>query len=216
MRRRKKNLPTRRRRALRWITALVLVVMVGHLTGVYCLTPERALRKAEQEHFCGRTEWLCRLPEIPEASRERDLRLSGGEHALVLGEYVFTWSRGWRTLGSLVLEREIERPFSANLYDGLIAVGTGNYTRYFYVYGALESPDTAQLEIVLDAREGGYDQTVRLTEADYITTEDGERFFLCALEPEENLYSYACYITAFDAEGAELGTLQAAGIPRWE
>ena len=216
MRRRKKNLPTRRRRALRWIAALVLMAVVGHLTGVYCLTPERALRKAEQEHFCGRTEWLCRLPEIPDASRERDLRLSGGEHALVLGEYAFTWSRGWQSHFSLVLEREIERPFSADIYDQALSVGTEDYTRYFYIYGALESPDTAQLEIVFDAQEGGYDQIVRLTEADYITTADGERFFLCALEPEENLYSYACYITAFDAQGAELGTLQAAGLPRWE
>lgn len=216
MKRRKKPLTTRRRRALRWMAALALVVAVGHLTGVYCLTPERALRKAEQESNCGRTEWLCRLPEIPEAPRERDLRLSAGEHALVLGEYAFTWNRGWQTLFSFVLEREPERPFSADIYDRSFSVGTEDYTRYFYIYGALESSDTAQLEIVFDAQEGGYDQTVRLTEADYITTADGERFFLCALEPEENLYSYACYITAFDAEGAELGTLQAVGLPRWE
>lgn len=216
MKRRKKSLTTRRRRALRWITALVLVVVVGHLTGVYCLTPERALRNLEQESFCGRTEWLSRLPEIPGTSRERELLLSAGEHALVLGEYAFTWNRGWQTYFSVVLEREPERPFSADLYDQTLSVGTENYTRYFYIYGALESADTAQLEIMFDAQEGGYDQTVRLTEADYITTGDGERFFLCALEPEENLYSYACYITAFDVEGAELGTLQAAGIPRWE
>lgn len=216
MRRRKKNLPTRRRRALRWIAALVLMAAVGHLTGVYCLTPERALRKAEQEHFCGRTEWLCRLPEIPDASQERDLRLSAGEHALILGEYAFTWSRGWQSYFYQVLEREIERPFSADLYDRFCFDDTGNYTRYFYIYGALESPNTAQLEIVFDAQEGGRDQTVRLTEADYITTADGERFFLCALEPEENLYSYACSITAFDAQGEELGKFQAAGIPHWE
>ena len=154
MKRRKKRLTTRKRSALGWITALVLVVTAGHLSGVYCLTPGRALRNLEQENFCGRTEWLCRLPEIPDASRERDLRLSAGEHALILGEYAFTWSRGWQSYFSLVLEREIERPFSADIYDQALSVGTEDYTRYFYIYGALESPDTAQLEIVFDAREG--------------------------------------------------------------
>ena len=63
MKRRKKRLTTRTRSALGWITALVLVVTAGHLSGVYCLTPGRALRNLEQENFCGRTEWLCRLAE---------------------------------------------------------------------------------------------------------------------------------------------------------
>ncbi|MEI3306969.1 MAG: hypothetical protein V8R40_13705 [Dysosmobacter sp.] len=74
----------------------------------------------------------------------------------------------------------------------------------------------AELEITFDAQEGGTDQTVRLTKADWFTTDSGERFFLCALEPEEELYSYACCITAYDANGGELGTFQAAGIPHWE
>lgn len=212
----KKKQISRRRRALRWMAALAAALAAGLLSGVYCLTPTCALREVEQAYLCGRTEWLCRLPGIPGASRESDLRLSAGEHALILGEYAFTWNRGWQTSFSFVMEREPERPFSADIYDRALSVGTENYTRYFYIYGALESPDAVQLEIDFVAREGGYDQTVRLTGADYVTTEDGERFFFCALSPEENLYSYACYITAFDAEGTELGTLQAAGIPRWE
>ena len=60
MKRHKKRLTTRKRSALGWITALVLVVTAGHLSGVYCLTPGRALRNLEQENFCGRT---CSLSE---------------------------------------------------------------------------------------------------------------------------------------------------------
>ena len=113
MKRRKKRLTTRKRSALGWITALVLVVTAGHLSGVYCLTPGRALRNLEQENFCGRTEWLCRLAEPSGANR--DLRLSAGEHAVILGEYRFSWDRGWQTMRSSVLARDAERPFSAGL-----------------------------------------------------------------------------------------------------
>ena len=202
MKRRKKRLTTRKRSALGWITALVLVVTAGHLSGVYCLTPGRALRDLEQENFCGRTEWLCRLAE-PSGANRRDLRLSAGEHAVILGEYRFSWDRGWQIPDSSVLAREPERPFSAGLNDWTTARDTGVYIRHFFIYGVLESTEVA-------------DQTVRLTKADWFTTESGERFFLCALEPEEELYSYACCITAYDASGGELGTFQAAGIPHWE
>ena len=215
MKRRKKRLTTRKRSALGWITALVLVVTAGHLSGVYCLTPGRALRDLEQENFCGRTEWLCRLAE-PSGANRRDLRLSAGEHAVILGEYRFSWDRGWQIPDSSVLAREPERPFSAGLNDWTTARDTGVYIRHFFIYGVLESTEVAELEITFDAREGGTDQTVRLTKADWFTTESGERFFLRALEPEEELYSYACCITAYDASGGELGTFQAAGIPHWE
>lgn len=215
MKRRKKRLTTRKRSALGWITALVLVVTAGHLSGVYCLTPGRALRNLEQETFCGRTEWLCRLAE-PSGANRRDLRLSAGEHAVILGEYRFSWDRGWKISDSSVLVREPERPFSAGLNDWTTARDTGVYIRHFFIYGVLESAEAAELEITFDAQEGGTDQTVRLTKADWITAGSGEHFFLCALEPEKDLYSYACYITAYDANGSELGTLQAADIPRWE
>lgn len=217
MKRRKKRLTTRKRSALGWITALVLVVTAGHLSGVYCLTPGRALRNLEQENFCGRTEWLCRLGEPSGANR--DLRLSAGEHAVILGEYRFSWDRGWQTMRSSVLARDAERPFSAGLdfWTDIRDPGVhGTYIRYFFIYGVLESTEVAELEITFDAQEGGTDQTVRLTKADWFTTESGERFFLCALEPEEDLYSYACCITAYDANGGELGTFQAVGIPHWE
>ena len=215
MKRHKKRLTTRKRSALGWITALVLVVTAGHLSGVYCLTPGRALRNLEQENFCGRTEWLCRLAE-PSGANRRDLRLSAGEHVVILGEYRFSWDRGWQIPDSSMLAREPERPFSAGPNDWTTARDTGVYIRHFFIYGVLESTEVAELEITFDAQEGGTDQTVRLTKADWFTTDSGERFFLCALEPEEELYSYACYITAYDANGGELGTFQAAGIPHWE
>ena len=56
----RKQLPTRRRRALRWIAALALLVLGCHLLGAYCLTPGRALRKLEQTRHTGETEFLWR------------------------------------------------------------------------------------------------------------------------------------------------------------
>ena len=114
------------------------------------------------------------------------------------------------------LEDVTVRVYQAGLNDWTTARDTGVYIRHFFIYGVLESTEVAELEITFDAQEGGTDQTVRLTKADWFTTDSGERFFLCALEPEEELYSYACYITAYDANGGELGTFQAAGIPHWE
>ena len=219
MKRRKKRLTTRKRSALGWITALVLVVTAGHLWGLYCLTPGRALRKVEQESNCGRTEWI--YEDTDPAGLDRGtLRLSGGDHAAVLGVYRFSWQEGWESRTVEVLEREPQRPFTARLFSGWSSSeGAESYvrfTRYFYIFGTLEFPETAELEVTFDAQEGGTDQTVRLTEADWITNQAGDRFFLCALEPEEDLHSYACCITAYDANGGELGTFQAAGIPHWE
>ena len=219
MKRRKKPLPTRRRRALRWMAALALVVIMGHLTGAYCLTPGRALRKVEQESNCGRTEWI--YEDADPAGLDRGtLRLSGGDHAAVLGVYRFSWQKGWESRMVEVLEREPERPFTARLFSGWSSTeDTESYvkfTRYFYIFGALEFPETAELEITFDAGEGGHDQTVRLTGADWITNQAGDRFFLCALEPEEDIFSYGCSVTAYDAGGAELGTFWVTGDPRWE
>lgn len=215
--RRRKAASTRRRRALRWLAALGLLVAASHLLGAYCLTPGRVLREAEQEHFCGRTEWLCTLTDLP-GREDESLRLSGGERAATLGLYDFSWERGWYASTIAVLEREPERPFAAYLYSGWAFVDpeTRMRTKYFYLFGALGSPEVARLEVDFDAGEGGHDQTAALTEEDWITDETGDRFFLCPLEPEEELWSWRCSVTAYDAEGAALGTFWVTGDPRWD
>ena len=163
----RRSIPTRRRRALRWLAVLGVLLAVSHLLGVYCLTPGRVLRRAEQEQFCGRTEWLCTLTDLPGREHE-SLRLSGGERAVTLGLYNFFWRRGWYASTIAVLEREPERPFAAYLYSGWSSTDpeTRVMTKYFYLFGALESPEVSRLEIVFDAGEGGHDQTAVLTAAE--------------------------------------------------
>ena len=215
--RRRKSIPTRRRRALRWLAVLGVLLAASHLLGVYCLTPGRVLRRAEQEHFCGRTEWLRTLTDLP-GREEGSLRLSGGKRAVTLGLYDFSWQRGWYASTIAVLEREQERPFAAYLYSGWSSTDpeTRVMSKYFYLFGALESPVVARLEIAFDAGEGGHDQTAVLTGTDWITDETGDRFFLCPLEPEVDLWSWKCSVTAYDADGTDLGTFWATGEPRWE
>ena len=54
MKLRKKRLPSRRRRALRWLAALVLLAGLCHWTGIYPLTPDRSLRRQERYFAAGR------------------------------------------------------------------------------------------------------------------------------------------------------------------
>lgn len=49
----KRRIATRKRSALRWLTALCLLVLACHLTGLYGLTPRSALRRQGQCFFTG-------------------------------------------------------------------------------------------------------------------------------------------------------------------
>ena len=214
----RKQLPTRCRRALLWMAALMVLVLACHLLGAYCLTPERVLRKLEQVRHTGETEFLWR-DDAPEGWDKGSLRLSGGDHAAILCLYQFYWSGGWKSGSTDYAERRADQPFSAAHYQGW-----GRYDRdweknvdYHYVFGAVEDPGVTELVIFFDAIEGGFDQTVRLTEANWIRNDSGDRFFLCALEPEVGNHSRACSVVGCYADGTMTKRLQLMGSePRWE
>ena len=215
---RRKQLPTRRRRALRWMAALAVLVLSCHLLGAYCLTPERVLRKLEQSRHTGATEFLWR-EDAPEGMEKGSLRLAGGDHAAILCLYRFYWSGGWRSGATDYAERQADQPFSAAHYQGWGKVDRipANDIDYHYVFGAVEDPGITELIIEFDAIEGGHDQTARLTAADWILNEDGDRFFLCALEPQIWNYSRACSVVGVYEDGSMTKRLQLMGSePRWE
>lgn len=214
----RKQLPTRRRRALRWLAALVVLVLGCHLLGTYCLTPERVLRKLEQRRHTGETEFLWR-DDAPMGMEKGSLRLSGSDHAAILCLYRFYWNGGWRAGSTDYAERRADQPFSAAHYQGWGKVDRipANDIDYHYVFGAVEDPAITELIIEFDAIEGGHDQTARLTAADWILNEDGDRFFLCALEPEVGNYSRACSVVGVYEDGSLTKRLQLMGSePKWE
>lgn len=214
----RKQLPTRRRRALRWLAALVVLVLGCHLLGTYCLTPERVLRKLEQRRHTGETEFLWR-DDAPMGMEKGSLRLSGSDHAVILCLYRFYWNGGWRAGSTDYAERRADQPFSAAHYQGWGKVDRipANDIDYHYVFGAVEDPAITELIIEFDAIEGGHDQTARLTAADWILNEDGDRFFLCALEPEVGNYSRACSVVGVYEDGSLTKRLQLMGSePKWE
>lgn len=214
----RKQLPTRRRRALRWIAALALLVLGCHLLGAYCLTPERALRKLGQTRHTGETEFLWR-DDAPEGMEKGSLRLSGGDYAAILCLYRFYWSGGWRSGATDYAERRADQPFSAAHYKGWSQYDRDWTQRidYHYVFGAVEDSNITELVIDFDAIEGGHDQTARLTEKDWIWNDSGDRFFICALEPQIGNQSRACSVVGVYEDGSLTKRLQLMGSePRWE
>lgn len=202
----KRRMRTRKRTALHWLAALCLLITACHVLGLYCLTPERVLRRSEQAFFAGETVFLERV-ENPFSGP--DLRLSGGPEAVILGEYGFSWQKGWYAEASVVGEREHDAPFTAKSYGvSHRDQQTNTYTNYPYVFGCLEDPAVTELEILFHAERGGYDQTARLTAEDWIVDENGDRFFLCALEPEVDCWEHSYTVTGFLADGTIAGTLQ--------
>ena len=215
MRMRRKKSPTRRRGALTWLAGLAVLTAACHFLGVYCLTPERALKRLETAEFTGPTEFLQRVAQPPGIPQGRgELRLAGGADALFLARYRLQWNRGWATDLVEVAERDHDRPFTADYYD---MWSSGDWTEespkmdYPYIYGCVESAEVEKLVIQFDALEGGHSQTVELTAADWIAGEDGGRFFLCQLEPEIDNTSRQCSVTGYYADGAATKTLYLLG-----
>lgn len=205
---RKKKMLSRKRAALRWLAALCLLLAACHLLELYCLTPGRALRRVERSLLTGRTSFLA---STEDPISRNDLRLSGGPETVILSGYGFSWREGWYTEYSTVVERMHDFPFSVGFYQRLLyREDQQTYTRtdYSYIFGCLEDPAVTELEIVFSAVRGGHDQTVRLTSGDWIAGENGDRFFLCALEPQVDCWEHSCSVTGYLADGT------AAGPPR--
>lgn len=210
---RKRPMLVRRRAALRWLAALCLLAAASHVLGWYCMTPKRALRSMERTFFTEQTEFLARV-ELPYFNQE--LRLSGGPDVTLLAGYSFSWRSGWQGSDMVILERQRDWPFTAEWY-GRMAVRDHVYTKYSYIFGYVEDPAVAEMEIAYTAIRGGHDQTARLTAGDWIAGENGRRYFLYAMEPEEESWERRCSVTGYLADGTAAGTLQImGGSPYWE
>lgn len=210
MKRRRRTL-SRKRQALRWVAALVLLVWLSHTTGAYCLTPARVLRSLERDQLTGETEFLAQLP-APEP-RKGTVRLSGGEHAAILATYHWNWKMGWYANLTGYVERKEDWPINA----GFLNSWSYNDARTYYIFGSVEEPEVTTLEIYFDASDDTLDQTVLLTEEDWIKSDPGNRFFLCEIKPGYRVRSLDCSVKGYRADGTSVGVLGLTPVnPQWE
>lgn len=208
----KKRVVSRKRQALRWTAVLVLLVWLSHTTGAYCLTPTRVLRSLEREQLTGETEFLAQI-DLPE-EREGTMRLAGGDHAVILARYQWSLRDGWNANLPHHIERQSEWPFNAMCYYAPYDASAG---RVYYIFGSVEDPEVVELEIFFDASSDPLDQTVYLTEDDWIRDDRGNCFFLCEIRPGQRVMTLDCSVRGYRADGTTVGMLELLPlIPRWE
>ena len=179
MKLRKKRLPTRRRRALRWLAALVLLVGACHWLDIYSLTPDRALRRQERYFAAGRTELDASIRDVYRSGPGIGiLTASQNDDVLLMGLSHWSLWEGWVPGFAWPVERT----------DGAVDVFAVYYSWEFSpdstpyaVYGCVNDPRVTAVELTLLDWNGAWTDTL---ETEIQTAEDGHRFFFRTFEAE--------------------------------
>ena len=179
MKLRKKRLPTRRRRALRWLAALVLLVGACHYLDIYRLTPDRALRRQEQYFATGRTE----LDAVVRDTYRTDsgvgiLTASQNDEVLLMGLSHWSLFEGWMPGFAWPVERT---DGAVDVYAAYYSWESGSNCNPYAVYGCVNDPRVTTVELTVRDWEGAGEYTL---ETEIRTAEDGHRFFFRTFEAE--------------------------------
>ena len=142
----KKRLPSRRRRALHWMAALGLLLAGNCLLGLYCITPQQALRQTERRYGVVPAE-LLKTMETPLAEDPglRRWQLSANDGELLLSSCRFEPLRGW-TCQIETLLRDADTPLSAGIGSYCNETGHGYETGYVF-FGVVRDPEIAAVEV---------------------------------------------------------------------
>lgn len=207
---RKKKVPTRKRRAFRWLCAAVLLVLVNNiLHDTYYVLPIQNLWKQEEILGCGRTDVLRRTWD-PAA---KDLiYLSANEKAVILlGESLGL--SGWNTDNwgyldctdaenswgntSVFDENTNKWKFlnytgGGNVQGNICIFGRNTKAPVWYAYGLVDDPAVTEIRLsvrfaVLDTGDHSYQEAKTSsvsTTADDWFWQDGKRYFLLRNELE--------------------------------
>lgn len=187
----KRSLPTRRRRALGWLTALCLVILGNHILGLYRVTPGQALRQMERQYGLASMKiWTTVETPQAETAELRNWILSCSDSYLMLGSLRFDIRQGW-TCQPVTLLRDTDVPVSAGLGGYCNEVERGYESGYLF-FGSVRDPDIAEVEIA--ARHSSLTETkmgvemvdfpwqrARVSAGD-METEAGRRVFLAVLD----------------------------------
>lgn len=181
MKLRKKRLPSRRRRALRWLAALVLLAGLCHWTGIYPLTPDRALRRQERYFAAGRTEAdvVLRDPYLQESGVGL-VTASRNETAVMLGLRRWSLLSGWQQGFAWTVGR------GGGTVDTVAGYYSWDPEESFYpyvVYGCVNDPRVTAVKLTVREQtlEGDFLREYEL-EPEICTADDGQRYFLETFE----------------------------------
>lgn len=183
--RRRKRLPTRRRRAVGCaVAALVLLILVQNLLHTGLLLPIQAIRLRERQDGVQGARVLRRQWE-PDLYRTALFYLTANDRLLVLSDTCLS-AQGWRPGYTALLDCAEDKPLHAMERIILLDAGEEAENRYygthFFFYGRVDDPAIETVEIQLkmppEAAEeegvsGGY---LSLTAS--IFQRDGRRYFL--------------------------------------
>lgn len=208
----KKKTLTRKKIALRWLLAAAALGALAWALVPWALNPEAAHRQTVKRQLAGEMEIVYKM----ESPRGQTLLISLNDRVVAMGAYSKLHWYQWDCQRLNIAERETGRPFAAGYIAEFYSRAPEEKIYDYYIFGVVQDEAVTELQIEFDAIEGGYDQSIRLTEEDWITTESGERVFLWALEPEEGNWSRACAATGYLADGTATQTLQIMGNLRWE
>ena len=205
--RRKRAMPSRRRRALRWAAALCLLVAVCHFTDIYVLTLGRTLER--QDRY-----WLTGPTELDEVVRDPYCRESGvgvvtvswNDRVVSLGLSRWTPLRGWLPGLSWPVER------TGGAVDGAVAYyswDTENVESFPYVmYGIVNDPSVTEVRLTCRVMsfDAVFQENIELP-VEIRQGGDGHRYFLETLVAE-GFCSFT--YTAFGREGTVSGDIPLA------
>jgi len=198
---RKKKLPTRRKRALRWSAALALLFVLNQTLYICCLTPRQAMRRYEQEYLWPEGEILL---ELEQGERASTYFVEHGNF-LCVGRCIFVWQwqqRGWQYDPTNRTMRENEE---APIWGQRHTVRSNEFTaeggRNQHIYfGYVRDPDIVKVEALLRDTETKQEWTVQVSAEEFIETERGHTVFLLEMETAP-VYGWFSTVTGIYADG---------------
>ena len=211
--RRKRPVYSRRRRALPWIAAAVLLVLANQWLNLYCLTPGQALRRAEKTYGIGSTEIWTRL-DTPQAEDEslRHWLLSWSQDEILLSTVQFDFRTGW-SCKPVTLVQEDGAAISAGFGEYCNETETGYETGYLF-FGSIQDPAITEVEVSayhesLSETEDGCillqspEQRVRVSNTDFVTLGERQVFLVMlplVVDPGGST-TFTHEVTGFRSEG---------------
>lgn len=183
---RKKRMPSRRQKALRWCGALVLALALFPLLGLYCPFPSQAadLMADKQDLQDVETVLWYRDQELRQSNYLRRPCLIANEDALVFFLANFNGTYGWNS----GVWMKVETWTDAGLYAGIMGYRPEGAA---WLAGKLKDPDIESLTLTMP------DGEAREISGTYMRYgQDGARYFVVPLAYEK---------VAVDASTAEMG-----------
>lgn len=199
---------SRRRGALRHaLWALTALFLVNHFLLVGLILPIQAIRRSEERMGTGRTAVVLR-DWAPEVHKTHLIYLTGSENVTMLtGAYLTFY--GWTDGFGLPVDCSEDAP----LHGGWWTMGRSEGQNLVYVFGRVDDPEIARVEVQTQYEDWDTGEVVRRTaftwssEREAWTERNGRYYFLFQKSPVDwSVYQSTIYQVAigYDAEGNEI------------